>query len=113
LRAEKTIIHRKERIQELYQSSVELEVFLNESLDALQNIVSAEASNIDERLVKALEQLLQLETEAQVLSTYSKEERQQWLTWNVILIGICIFEFVDYVVFFLVRRHQTRNFKID
>jgi hypothetical protein len=113
LRAEKTIVNRKERTREIYDSLIELEVFLNESLAGMRSEVSAEAASADERLVTALEQLMKLETEAQVLIAYSAGERERWLTWNVVLIAICVFEFVDYVVFFLVRRHQTRNFKID
>jgi hypothetical protein len=113
LRAEKSIVHRKEETQKIYQSLIELEVFLNESLGTMKNVVAAEASTTDERLVEALEKLLQLETEAQVLTTYSEEANQRWLAWNVLLIAICIVEFLDYVVFFFIRRYQTRNFKID
>jgi hypothetical protein len=113
LRAEKTLTDRIGQTRETHRSLTELKLFMNDSLSAMSNVVSAEASTTDERLVKTLEQLLQLETEAQVLTAYSKEEHQRWFSWNVVLGAICIFEFVDYVVFFFIRRHQTRDFKID
>jgi hypothetical protein len=113
LRAEKTISHRKEQTVEIYRGLIELETFLNTSLGEMRGVASAEASTADERLDQTLEQLLELEAQAQALDNFSRKERERRVTWNIVLAVMCVFEFLYYVVFFCIRRYQTRNFKID
>jgi hypothetical protein len=113
LRAENTIGDRKEQTQEISKRLIELEQFLDKSLDDMMTEVSSEVTAADHRLVETLEVLANLEALSERYASLAEHENRTRMTWNVMLAIVCVVEFLYYAVFFCVKRHQTRNFKID
>jgi hypothetical protein len=91
----------------------ELLRMLNANLGRMQGTAASEMNATDAQFIRVVKILMDVVEAGQQLAVFAKGDHHRRRPFDVALIVICILEFVSYVVFVLVRRHQLRNFKID